>query len=154
MRIVVVAVAMAGCSSSTSPVSPTTPATVTVPTSGAMLEIAAFDVKLLELSKDGVNVYRPTLVLSETSLKDAATLTDIVLFPIPDGGASFSIIVRGGTPMRVPAGQTWNLSQSPYYPAFVDIDSRSDVAAVRAEVTFVDGGGAHGSVTGTAMVTK
>jgi hypothetical protein len=153
--MLIVAAAMVGCSSSTSPVSPT-PANVsiplsTAPTSGATLAISAFDVRLLKVS-DGWNVYRPTLVLSETSLKDAATLTDIVL-SIPDGD-SFSIIVKGGTPLRVPPGQTWDLAQSPYYPAFIDIDSRAEVAAVRATVTFVDGVGVHGSITSTAMVQK
>lgn len=107
---------------------------------GATLAISAFDVRLLEVS-NGRNVYRPTLVLAETSLKDAATLTDIVL-SIPDGD-SFSIIVKGGTPMRVLAGQTWDLTRSPYYPAFIDIDTGSEVAAVRATVSFVDGAGVY-----------
>ena len=153
--LLLVAVAMVGCST-TSPVSPTpaSPVATTPTTSGATLAIAAFDVRLLEVGRDAVNIYRPGLASSETSLKDAATLTDIVLYPIPDGGASFSIVVRGGTPMRILAGQTWDLAQSPYYPPFVDIDSRSEVAAVKAVVTFVDGGGVQGSVTATAMVTK
>lgn len=150
--MIIVAAAMVGCSS-TSPVSPT-PAMVSTPLStlgGATLAISAFDVRLLEVS-NGRNVYRPTLVLAETSLKDAATLTDIVL-SIPDGD-SFSIIVKGGTPMRVLAGQTWDLTRSPYYPAFIDIDTGSEVAAVRATVSFVDGAGVHGSVTSTTTVTK
>ena len=135
MRIcmVIVATAMVGCGSSTSPAFPTpataspTPATRSTPLS--TLAISAFHVRLLEVS-NGRYVYRPTLVLSETSLKDAATLTDIVLSG-PDGD-SFSIIVKGGTPMRVLAGQTWDLTLSPYYPAFIDIDTRSEIADVRA----------------------
>ena len=136
-----VAAAMVGCTSSTSPVSPTPLST---------LAISAFDVRFLEVS-NGRNVYRPTLVLLETSLKGTATLTDIVL-SLPNGD-SFSIIVKGGTPLHVPAGQSWDLAQSPYYPAFIDIDSHSEVAAVRATVSFVDGMGMPGSVTSTAIVT-
>lgn len=153
MRIcmVIVATAMVGCGSSTSPAFPT-PATAspTRSTPLSTLAISAFHVRLLEVST-GRYVYRPTLVLSETSLKDA-TLTDIVL-SVPDGD-SFSIIVKGGTPMRVLAGQTWDLTLSPYYPAFIDIDTRSEIADVRATVSFVDGVGVHGSVTSTATVTK
>lgn len=115
------------------------------------LAISAFEMRFLEVS-NGRNVYRPTLVLLETSFKDTATLTDIVL-SIPNGD-TFSIIVKGGIPLRVPAGQTWDLTQSHYYPAFIDIDSHSEVEVVRATVSFVDGMGVHGSVTSTAMVTK
>ena len=138
--VIIAATAMVGCSKT--PGSPT-------PLSST-LAISAFQVRPLELN--GRHVYRPTLILSETSLKDAATLIDIVL-SVPDGG-SFSIIVKGGTPIRIPAGQTWDLNQSPYYPAFVDIDSGSEIAEVRATVSFVDGVGGTGSVTSTATVTK
>jgi hypothetical protein len=70
------------------------------------------------------------------------------------GGDSFSVLVKGGVPQRVPPGQTWNLSMSPYYPAFVDIDSRSEIGSTLATVSFTDDEGRRGSVSSTAIVKR
>ena len=154
--LLVLAFAVVGCSAPISPSEPSSGAVATssAPPSGApvaTLAISSFDVTLFGVS-NGRYVYRPTLVASETSGKSAATLTDIVL-SIP-GGDSFSVLVHGGVPQRVPPGQTWNLSMSPYYPAFVDIDSRSEIANVLVTVSFTDEEGRRGSVSNTALVKK
>ena len=154
--LLVLAIAMVSCGAPISPSAPSSGAVATSsePPSGvpvATLAISSFDVSLLGVS-NGRYIYRPTLVASETSRKSAATLIDIVLL-IP-GGDSFSVLVHGGVPQRVPSGQTWNLSMSPYYPAFVDIDSRSEIANVLVTVSFTDDAGQRGSVSTAAIVKR
>lgn len=161
MRIclIVLATAMVGCSAPTSPSplpSGTPVSTAAAPPSGtplATLAISSFELTLLEVISNGRHVYRPTLVLFETSAKSAAILMDVVFSTT--GGDSQSILVQGlRVPPRVPPGQTWNLTMSPYYPAFVDIDIRPEIEHVLATVSFTDAEGRRGSVSSTAMATK
>lgn len=156
--LLVVAIAMVSCGAPTSPSAPSSGAVATssAPPSGApvaTLAISSFDVTLLEVS-NGRYVYRPMLVLSETGGRSAATLTGIVLST--PGGDSFGVVnvLVGGYTQRVPPGQTWDLSMSPYYPAFADQDSHSEVESVQAVVSFTDDEGRRGSVSSTAIVKR
>ncbi len=144
-------------------VGPTPAASTPAPVgpSVATLAVSSFEVTFDNYFNGGY-WYRPTMVLTETSGKSAATLQSIS-FSIPNGNTFF--IAAPNVPNGkgcfltsqskvVPAGHTWNLNSVYYY--CLDIDSRIDITGVPLSVTvsFTDEDGRQGTVKGSATVKK